>query len=345
MKIYQITQAKSYNQYKNTHRQNSLNNAMSSPNQNNQNCSFNFKGVNEFASSTKKNAKKVVNQVVDSVFTAADKVQKKVNHIYNKILDKSTKSLKPKKAEKQVEPIAIKTAESIIPQPNFSMDYDRVLSDLEKIETIDKKWVKNNTPALKAAFGYKDAEMSDHFFDIQVSEINRDRSKYIQAVKEFQTDEKAKYINKIWDEFLDVNPPFKPVNKEKNILGLQALQKYGTREDMLKLSKRYQLSEDSDIMKEYAKLVGIVGKVDDCLPILAKIGRKDVSYTESTLSEMLKTLKILMVDKSAPKYWVNFDYHKYTKLEKLTTHTNKDISDNAKAITKRIVDDNPWMLE
>ena len=159
------------------------------------------------------------------------------------------------------------------------------------------------------------------------------------------TKEKAEYINKIWDEFLDVNPPFKPVNKEKNILGLQALQKYGTREDMLKLSKRYQLSEDSDIMKEYAKLVGIVGKVDDCLPILAKIGRKDVSYTESTLSEMLKTLKILMVDKSAPKYWVNFDYHKYTKLEKLTTHTNKDISDNAKAITKRIVDDNPWMLE
>ena len=250
MKIYQITQAKSYNQYKNTHRQNSVNNAMSSPNQNNQNCSF--KGVNEFASSTKKNAKKVVNHVVDSVFTAADKVQKKVNHIYNKILDKSTKSLKPKKAEKQVEPIAIKTAESIIPQPNFSMDYDRVLSDLEKIETIDKKWIKNNTPALKAAFGYKDAEMSDHFFDIQVSEINRDRSKYIQAVKEFQTDEKAKYINKIWDEFLDVNPPFKPVNKEKNILGLQALQKYGTREDMLKLDVNYQLSKDSDIMKEYA---------------------------------------------------------------------------------------------
>ena len=157
--------------------------------------------------------------------------------------------------------------------------------------------------------------------------------------------EKAEYINKIWDEFLDVNPPFKPVNKKKNILGLQALQKYGTREDMLKLDVNYQLSKDSDIMKEYAKLVGIVGKVDDCLPILAKIGRKDVSYTESTLAEMLKALKILMVDKSAPKYWENFDYHKYTKLEKLTKHTNKDISNNAKAITKRLMDDNPWILE
>ena len=157
--------------------------------------------------------------------------------------------------------------------------------------------------------------------------------------------EKAEYIKSIWDEFLDVNPPFKPINKEKNILGLQALQKYGTRDDLLKLSKRYQLSEDSDIMKEYAKLVGIVGKDIDCLPILAKIGRKDVSYTESTLAEMLKTLKVLMVDKSAPKYWENFDYNKYTKLEKLTKHTNKDISDNAKAITKRLVEDNPWMLE
>ena len=344
MKIYQITQAKSYNQYKNTHRQNSVNNAMSSPNQNNQNCSF--KGVNEFASSTQKNAKKVVNQVLDSVFTTADKVQKKVNHIYNKILDKSTKSLKPKKAEKQVEPIAIKTADSIIPQPNFSMDYDRVLSDLEKIETIDKKWVKNNTPALKAAFGYKDAEMSDHFFDIQVSEINRDRSKYIQAVKEFQTDEKAKYINKIWDEFLDVNPPFKPVNKEKNILGLQALQKYGTRDDLLKLDVNYQLSKDSDIMKEYAKLIGKVGKVDDCLKILPYASiNSSKTYSENTISEIMKTLKKLMVDKAEPNHWINFEYAQYVQFEKLTNHTNKDISDNAKAITKRLVDDNPWMLE
>ena len=344
MKIYQITQAKSYNQYKNTHRQNSVNNAMSSPNQNNQNCSF--KGVNEFASSTQKNAKKVVNQVLDSVFTTADKVQKKVNHIYNKILDKSTKSLKPKKAEKQVEPIAIKTADSIIPQPNFSMDYDRVLSDLEKIETIDKKWVKNNTPALKAAFGYKDAEMSDHFFDIQVSEINRDRSKYIQAVKEFQTDEKAKYINKIWDEFLDVNPPFKPVNKEKNILGLQALQKYGTREDMLKLDVNYQLSKDSDIMKEYAKLVGNVGITKDALPLRAKTNKKKINlYNESTIEEIMKTLKKLMVDKAEKGYFVNASYKEYQDFERLSNHQNKTISDNAKAIMKRLSDENPWMLE
>ena len=52
-----------------------------------------------------------------------------------------------------------------------------------------------------------------------------------------------------------------------------------------------------------------------------------------------------MVDKSAPNYWENFEYSKYTKLEKLTKHLNKDISDNARAIMKRISDENPWMLE
>ena len=158
--------------------------------------------------------------------------------------------------------------------------------------------------------------------------------------------EKAEYINKIWDEFLDVNPPFKPVNKEKNILGLQALQKYGTREDMLKLSKRYQLSEDSDIMKEYAKLVGIVGKVDDCLKILPYASTNSFkTYNEDAMTEIMKTLKKLMVDQAAPNHWINFEYAQYVQFEKLTKHTNKDISDNAKAITKRIVDDNPWMLE
>ena len=158
--------------------------------------------------------------------------------------------------------------------------------------------------------------------------------------------EKAEYINKIWDEFLDVNPPFKPVNKEKNILGLQALQKYGTREDMLKLDVNYQLSKDSDIMKEYAKLVGIVGKVDDCLKILPYASTNSFkTYNEDAMTEIMKTLKKLMVDQAAPNHWINFEYAQYVQFEKLTKHTNKDISDNAKAITKRIVDDNPWMLE
>ena len=77
--------------------------------------------------------------------------------------------------------------------------------------------------------------------------------------------EKANYIQSIWEEYLYVNPPYKPMNKEKNILGLQALQKYGTREDLLKLHDVYQISKDSEIMKEYAKLVGKVGLPQDII--------------------------------------------------------------------------------
>ena len=158
--------------------------------------------------------------------------------------------------------------------------------------------------------------------------------------------EKAEYIKAIWDEFLDVNPPFKPMNKEKNLLGLKALQNYGTREDMLRLSRRYQLSEDSDIMKEYAKLVGKVGLPKDIIPLRAKINKNDLlQYSEDTIAEIMKTLKKLMVDDSKPNTWINFEYAQYVQIERLTNHSNKIISENAKAITQRLIEDNPWILE
>ena len=158
--------------------------------------------------------------------------------------------------------------------------------------------------------------------------------------------EKAEYIKSIWDEFLDVFPPVKPMNKDKSILGLKALQKFGTRDDLLKLSPEYELSMDSDIMKEYAILVRKVGLPKDIIPIRAKIDPESLSsYSEDTIAEMMKTLKKLMVDDAEPNLWKNFEYTKYVQFEKLSTHKNKDISENAKAIMKRLSDENPWMLE
>ena len=123
------------------------------------------------------------------------------------------------------------------------------------------------------------------------------------------------------------------------------MQKYGTREDLLKLDSAYRISEDSDIMKEYAKLVGIVGKDLDCLPIMSKINGKKYQYREDTIAEIMKSLKKLMVEEAPPKYWENMDYNTYREFEKLSTHKNPEISENAKAIMKRLSDDNPWMLE
>ena len=159
-------------------------------------------------------------------------------------------------------------------------------------------------------------------------------------------EEKAAYINSIWDEFIYVNPPYKPVDKKKNIQGLKALQKYGTVEDLRKLPSDYKFSQDSEIMKEYAKLVGIVGEVRDSITLMAKLNKDYIKiYSEETMAEIMKSLKKLMVDKAAPKTWINFDYGKYLEFEKMSKSKNPEISENAKAIMDRIALDSPWVKE
>ena len=166
------------------------------------------------------------------------------------------------------------------------------------------------------------------------------------AALEKQQQEKAEYIKSIWNEYIHVNPPYKPINKEKNLLGLKALQSYGTREDMLKLHDVYQLSEDSDIMREYAKLVGKVGEPIDVILIWSYTDSKYLKiYTEETMAEIMKSIKKLMVDKSEPGKWKEFDYMHYKDFEELEKHKNKTISENAKAIMDRLIQDNPWLLE
>lgn len=158
-------------------------------------------------------------------------------------------------------------------------------------------------------------------------------------------EEKAQYINEIWDEFINVQTYHKPINKEKNIPGLQALQEYGTREDLLRLPVNYRISEDSDIIKEYAKFVRKVGTPDDAGSLRAKVYNKDYAYTEDAISEIMKTLKKLMVDDAKPDKWKNASYGEYKNFNILSQSTNKDISENAKAIMRRLEKENPWILE
>ena len=99
-------------------------------------------------------------------------------------------------------------------------------------------------------------------------------------------------------------------------------------------------------MKEYAKLVGKVGRVDDCLKVLPYATTNSFkTYNEDAMAEIMKTLKKLMVDDSKPNYWINFEYAQYVQIERLTNHRNKIISENAKVITQRLIEDNPWILE
>ena len=156
--------------------------------------------------------------------------------------------------------------------------------------------------------------------------------------------EKAEYIKSIWDEFIFVNPPFKPVDKQKNLLGLKALQKYGSLDDLRNLPLDYELSKDSDIMKEYAKFVARVGETKDTITLRAKLDRRHLKiYSQEALEEILKALEKIMVHDAPPNHWVNYDVMGFKELEYCSKLDNSVISQAAKNIMDRIILDNPWM--
>ena len=352
MKIYQITQVSTYYNSPNN-KQNSQNSIYSFAVPAQHQVSFScrspkfIKSIVSFGSNIKKRAGRMWNDSISYIEKKADNFEKKyITPLYKSFNNRINNTRDPQKVEKVVVPASKKVPNSPVPVPNFSMDYEKILNDLKTIKKIDSKWVKENTPVLKAAIGYKDEKMSQSFFESLAGDINSHRDVYINDVKNLQKEEKAAYINSIWDEFIYVNPPYKPGDKKKNIQGLKALQKYGTVEDLRKLPAKYRISKDSEIMKEYAKLVGIVGEVPDSITLMAKVDKDGLKiYSEETMAEIMKSLKKLMVDKAAPKTWVNFDNMQYMEFERILNHPNPEISENAKAIMRRLEEENRWLLE
>ena len=233
----------------------------------------------------------------------------------------------------------------LLPQPVFSMDYDRVLDDLNRLEKIDEKWVKSNIPVLTAHFGYKpEKKHNEAIIKAAVDALNDNREPWIKDIEKTLAQEKAEYIKSIWDEFIFVNPPFKPVDKQKNLLGLKALQKYGSLDDLRNLPSDYKLSEDSDIMKEYAKFVARVGETKDTITLSAKLDRRYLKiYSQEALAEVFKALEKIMVHDAPPNHWANYDVMKFKDFEYCSKLDNSVISQAAKNIMDRIILDNPWM--
>ena len=168
--------------------------------------------------------------------------------------------------------------------------------------------------------------------------------------------EKKQYIDSIWDEYLHVDLPYVKFNKEKNILGLKALQKYGTTEDLRRLPREYIVCEDSDIFLEYAKLVNKVGsdKADDIqysdfVKLKTKVNRRDNTYSMDVMEEIMDALKKHWVDDAPKGEWTNAgwntlkDYEHY--IRKAQEEGRSQMASNARAIFDRIVEDNPWMVE
>ena len=166
--------------------------------------------------------------------------------------------------------------------------------------------------------------------------------------------EKKQYIDSIWQEYLHIDLPYVQFNKEKNILGLKALQKYGTTEDLRRLPRHYTNCKDSDIFLEYAKLVNKVGsdKADDIhysdfVNLNAIVDRKDNAYSMDVMEEIMDALKKHWVDDAPKGKWTNAgwstlkDYEHY--IRKAQEEGRPQMAANARAIFDRIVEDNPWM--
>ena len=167
--------------------------------------------------------------------------------------------------------------------------------------------------------------------------------------------EKKQYIESIWEEYLYVDLPYVKFNKEKNILGLKALQKYGTTEDLRRLPRHYTNCKDSDIFLEYAKLVNKVGSdiADDIhysdfvnLDACVTKRNRDV-YSMDVMEEIMDAMKKHWVDDAPKGNWTNTrwstlkDYEHY--IRKAQEEGRPQMAANARAIFDRIVEDNPWM--
>ena len=155
-------------------------------------------------------------------------------------------------------------------------------------------------------------------------------------------EEQAAYIKSIEKEYIDIDPD---QNKAKSLLGLKALQKYGSREDLKILNKNYyNISKDNDIMREYAKFVGKVGEYEDVIILQATLDKEIVGmYAEKTLEEIMKTIRFVMEDKAPVTSYKNYGYRGYKDIERCmkTFDNNQIIRENAQAIMRRIEADNP----
>ena len=302
---------------------------------------------------------------IQSINWINDKYQKTVNHI-KKINNKQTTDVV--KTEKQQ---CEENNNSQIPKFKPSFDIVLLKNIVEEKPEITESWVSTHPKSILTILNaidniiigeeakYESIEEFRELFPtpaIQATIIKTllNLPDVIGNAENKIKAEKKQYIDSIWDEYLHVDLPYVKFNKEKNILGLKALQKYGTTEDLRRLPDEYIICKDSDIFLEYAKLVNKVGsdKADDIqysdfVNLNAVVDRRDNTYSMDVMEEIMDALKKHWVDDAPKGKWTNAgwntlkDYEHY--IRKAQEEGRSQMASNARAIFDRIVEDNPWM--
>ena len=321
-----------------------------------------------------KNKKNIFNILFTKMKESCSQSAEWINDTYQKSVNYA-KSLKNKSVDKTGATVTQKSVKNNVVQiPDFKPSFDIVLlkNIVEKKPEITNDWVQSHPKSILTILNaidnvilsenskYKSIDEFKQMFpslEMQTTIIKTllTLPNILENAENKIKAEKKQYIESIWEEYIHVDLPYVPFNKEKNILGLKALQKYGTTEDLRKLPREYITCEDNDIFLEYAKLVNKVGsdKADDIqysdfVNLSTKVNRKDNTYSMDVMEEIMDALKKHWVDDAPKGEWTNASWNTLMNYEHYIRKAQKEgrpqMAANARAIFDRIVEDNPWMV-
>ena len=295
-----------------------------------------------------------------------DKYQKSVDFVKN-LTGKSTNKIDSTSTQKSKENVV-----SLIPDFKPSFDIVLLKNIIEEKPEITETWVKSHPKSILTILNatnsiilgkearYESIEEFKELFPTLAMQATMIKTllnlpNIVENAENKIKAEKKQYIESIWEEYLHVDLPYVKFNKEKNILGLKALQKYGTTEDLRRLPRHYTNCKDSDIFLEYAKLVNKVGSdiaddihYSDFVNLDACVTKRNRGvYSMDVMEEIMDAMKKHWVDDAPKGNWTNTrwstlkDYEHY--IRKAQEEGRPQMAANARAIFGRIVEDNPWM--
>ena len=273
-----------------------------------------------------------------------------INRLGSKILSfekTNKKTIEQKKKTKIKQEAIIEDEKDKSPKPSFKTNYEDAINVLKENKKLSEEWVASNLSVLAAIYNWETigklskAEIKEH-----TAILNHNRKNSIKHLEDARDEEYKKYIQSIWRDYIYVNTPKCPPNKERNLFGLQELVKYGSNEDLKNLPEYYHILKDEDLVREYAKFVTKVEKdYDDTYDLTVFIHPDLFSFGDETMEEVLKGIKKYYVDMDNAKGLKNSNYEELLEYIHWVKSKNPNISNNARQIMDKMVEQNPWMKD
>ncbi len=135
--------------------------------------------------------------------------------------------------------------------------------------------------------------------------------------------EKDAYLKSIWEDTIF------PMDVEKNVAGLKAIEKYGTMQHIEKLPFEYSMSKDDKIIEAFTKVVAKLGEPEDIHYFLFPL---KYSKNSDTKIEVLYLAKELLMKGKLKTFSRNTYSGLKEAVETHTNHTNEQVSRLAKEV-------------